>query len=422
MDGVTALILAGGRVDELGALTARRAKAAVPFGGTYRIIDFPLSNLARSYARRVGVLSQYRPSSLMDHVGMGQAWGLVGRGCEVRMLPPYQAETRVDWYNGTADAVLQNHDFWKGAKDVLIISGDHIYSMDYRPLLELHRSKGAALTMAFKRFPRGELTGYGVGLLDKNGRVVGYREKPAVPASDLGSLTIYVFNRVRLEAVLEQGRPAKGMHQFYEQVIPAMVEREHVQGTIFDGYWAYARSVDQYYATSMDILDPASGLDLDAWDVRTNVEETGTGGKPPFLTGIGARVRGSRISSGCRIDGEVTHSILSPDVVVEAGAVVRDSILMNNVKVRVGAVLERVIIDKHTEIGAHSRIGGDAPCVPNAAMADTHTCGVVVIGRECTIAAGSEVGGNTQIAPGTELGSRLRLPAGASLDTPEVER
>jgi len=226
----------------------------------------------------------------------------VGRGREVRMLPPYQAETRVAWYNGTADAVLQNHDFWKDAEDVLIVSGDHIYAMDYRPIVELHRSKGAALTMAFKRFPKEELTGYGVGRLDADGRVVGYQEKPAEPQSDLGSLTIYVFNRRRLEAVLEDARPAKGLHQFYEQVIPAMVEREHVQGTIFDGYWAYARSVDQYYTASMDILDPASGLDLDAWDIYTNVEETGTGGKPPFLTGKGAQVRGSRISSGCRIE------------------------------------------------------------------------------------------------------------------------
>jgi glucose-1-phosphate adenylyltransferase len=422
MDGVTALVLAGGRVDELGALTARRAKAAVPFAGTYRIIDFPFSNLARSYVRRIGVLSQYRPSSLMDHVGMGQAWGLVGRGREVRMLPPYQAETRVDWYNGTADAVLQNHDFWKDAREVLVVSGDHIYSMDYRPVLERHRATGAALTMVFKRFPRAELTGYGVGHLDGDGRVVGYEEKPAAPQSDLGSLTIYIFSREKLEEYLSRGGPGNGLHQFYDQVIPAMIERENVQGTIFDGYWAYARSVDQYYAASMDVLDPSSGLDLDAWDIHTNVEETGTGGKPPFLTGPTARVRDARISSGCRIDGEVTHSLLSPDVVVEAGAVVQDSVLMNNVRIGAGAVLKRVIIDKHTVIGEGCRIGGGAPCAPNAIMTADHACGVAVIGRECVIPPGSEIAGNTQIAPGTELASLIRMPAGATLDTPEVIR
>ncbi|MBM4372957.1 MAG: glucose-1-phosphate adenylyltransferase [Deltaproteobacteria bacterium] len=419
MDGVTALILAGGRVDELGALTARRAKAAVPFGGTYRIIDFPFTSLARSGLERVGVLSQYRPSSLMDHVGMGEAWGLIGRNREVRMLPPYQAETRVDWYNGSADAVAQNRDFWKDSREVLIVSGDHVYAMDYRPLLAQHRARGAALTMAFKRFPREEMRQYGVARLDGEGWVREYCEKPSEPFSDLGSLTIFVFDTYVLLDILERGRPASGPHQFYFHVIPPLVEAGRVQGWIFDGYWAYARSVDQYYRASMDALDPASGLDLDAWQIHTNVEESGTGGRPPFLVGPRARIQACRISSGCRIDGKVTGSILSPDVVVEHGAVVTDSVLMNNVRVGAGSVLHRVIADKHTIFGGRCRIGQPRREGPPEVLAQSHTCGAAVFGRECVIPAGSEVGGNTQVAPGTVLTTPLCLPAGACLETPE---
>jgi glucose-1-phosphate adenylyltransferase len=422
MNDVTALVLAGGRRNELGALTMRRAKAALPFAGTHRIIDFALSNLARSAVPRVGVLSQYRPSSLMDHVGMGQSWGLIGRGTEVRMLPPFQADSQVDWYNGTADAVLQNRSFYKDSRHVIIISGDHIYQMDYREMLASHIKRGAALTMGVKKFPKDRLSRFGVCTLGPDDRVVGYNEKPAEPASEWGSLTVYIFDRYKLDEYLSRCEVKDQPYQIYGHMIPQMIEKELVVGWKVDDYWSSIRTVDDYFKTSMDIIDPSSGFSPDSWNIHTNPEETGIGGSGPFIAGPEAKISASRISSGCQINGTVTSSILSPKVVIEPGAIVRDSILLQGVVVKTGTVLDKVIADKHCIFKEDCKIGNPDAKTANEAFPDNHSCGVTIFGRDCIIPAGSKVGGNCQIAPEARFKAALDLADGTFTEVAEEDK
>ncbi len=417
MKGVAAFVLAGGRVMEMGVLTDKRAKAAVPFAGTYRIIDFAMSNLGVSGVERVGVLSQYRPSSLMDHVRNGEAWGLVGRGREVQILPPYQAENRVDWYKGTADAVYQNLGFLKDAERVLICSGDHVYNMDYSLVLEEHIARRADLTMVFKRFKREDCARFGNAVIDEGNRVTWYQEKPAVPRSDLGSLTIFLFEREILEHYLRAAYRQQGQLQhLYDQVVPRIVREGHVHAFEFHGYWAYTRTIDDYYAASMDLFNAASGFDLDTWGVMTNTEESGVGDKGPAWVGPGAEVVSARLSPGCEVQGRVARSILSPGVVVEEGAVVEDSVIMHGVRVQRGTHVVRSIVDKGVLIGADCRIGHSGPAVPNIKAASYHTCGVTVVGRDARISSGAVIGANVQVAPGQRIAGDARIPDGAFVE------
>ncbi len=417
MKGVAAFVLAGGRVMEMGVLTDKRAKAAVPFAGTYRIIDFAMSNLGMSGVDRVGVLSQYRPSSLMDHVRNGEPWGLLGRGREVQMLPPFQAENRVDWYRGTADAVFQNLGFLGDAERVLICSGDHVYNMDYSMILEEHMARGADLTMVFKRFTKEACSKFGNAVIDDSGRVTWYQEKPAVPRSDLGSLTIFLFERQILEHYLRAAyRQVGQLQHLYDQVVPRIVREGHVHAFEFHGYWAYTRTIDDYYHTSMDLFRPGSGFDLDTWAVTSNTEESGVGDKGPARIGPGAEVSDCRLAPGCEVYGSVTRSILSPGVIVEEGAVVEDSVVMNGVRVQSGTRIVKGIVDKGVEIGAGCTIGHNGPAVPNLTAGSYHTCGVTVIGRDVMIGSGVTVGANVQIAPGQTIQDGARVPDGAFVE------
>jgi glucose-1-phosphate adenylyltransferase len=406
MEHVTALILAGGRVEELGVLTQRRAKAAVPFAGTYRIIDFPLSNLARSGILRVGVLSQYNPASLMDHVGVGEAWGLHGKGRELAILPPYQADNSFGWYAGNADAVNQNRDFLEDSHTVMVLSGDHVYEMDYRPLLNDHIKSGAALTMVVKQFPKERLKGrFGVAKVSADNRITSYEEKPENPQGDYGSLTIYVFRRAKLEQYLDAAPGPGQLFHFGTDIIPRMVEKELVRAHVFDGTWMWARTLDEYYHDSMNMLRIWQALD--ECRVWTNVEESGTGGAGPCFFSATSQVYNSRISAGCTIHGRVLNSVLSPGVVVEEGAEVRDSILMQNVKVGAGTVLQKIMADKYVEFGPSCKVGSASECPPNRVMTESHRCGVTVIGKDTFIPGGSVIGGNCQIEPRSVFKKRI---------------
>jgi glucose-1-phosphate adenylyltransferase len=420
MRDVIAMILAGGRVEELAALTQARPKAAVPFGGQYRFIDFALSSVAHSDIGRVGVLSQYRPSSLIDHLGTGEPWDLVGRGRGVKLLPPFVADAQSHWYRGTADAVYQNLHFVRRHKprDVLVLSGDHVYRMDFRPIVAAHRKSGADLTMVVKdmdpELGRGR---FGFAEVDAGGRVVGYEEKPERPRSRLASLTMYLFRAEVLEARLEENARTGTSFQLYSEVLPAMIGRDHVRAHVHPGYWSYARSVDAYHQAHMDLLGDQPPIDLSQWEIRSRPEHAGLGDPAPVWCAPGARCQECVLSPGVRVEGEVRRSVLSPGVRVEAGAVVTDSVLLHDAVVRAGARVDRAVVDKLGVIGDHAVVGEGSCEGANQLLPEALRGGVSLVGKGAEVPAGARVGRNCLV----EMGVRARdwrapeLASGASL-------
>lgn len=406
MKNVLALILAGGRVDELSVLTLSRPKSAVPFGGMYRVIDFSLSNLMHSGVERVGILSQYRSFSLINHVGVGAWWDFVGRDRGATMLLPSVGAKASDWYKGTADAVYQNLEFIRelNPETVMVLSGDHVYKMDYRPMLEMHKDKGADLTIAFAPIKPAESHRFGVAQLDKDsgdagGRVQDYREKP--PQSDYrwASLTIYLFKPEVLEQVLLQNTLHADRYEFGRHIIPSMLGKYKVYGYKFRDYWGYSRTIDEYWRTNMDLLGPRPSIDLDAWQVRTNLDHDHLRDRPPARIGQSAKIHNSFIHNGCKVEGEVHNSILFPGVEVARGAEVHDSILFFDTEVSEGVVLKKVISDFDVLFGADARIGTGEADVVNSEFPDLLRCGVTLIGKGSSLPAHVKIGANCIVAP-----------------------
>lgn len=390
------MILAGGRVGELSTLTLRRPKSALPFGGYYRVIDFALSNLMHAGINNAGILSQYRPGSLIDHVGIGECWDFIGLDRGAKILPPYRGAEAGDWYKGNADAVYQNFNYIEDhrAELVLIVSGDHIYRMDYRQLVRSHLERGADLTIALKRMGHHERFGYGA--IDARGRLLSYEEKPAKPSSDLASLTIYCVKASVLKRALSDlaGRPSV---EFGQDVIPWMLAKNcRVYGWVFDGYWAYTRTVNAYYQAHQDLL--ARRIDLDQWAIRTNLQESGVLGEPPPRVIGPATVRNSFISSGCEIEGTVIGSVLSPGVRVERGARVINSILFHRTVVERDARVALTIADKGVTIGHGARVGPEEEEAidPGKALA-AHP--ITLLGKGCCCEPGSRLEAGSEIHP-----------------------
>jgi glucose-1-phosphate adenylyltransferase len=411
---VLTLILAGGEGERLSILSQVRAKPGVPFGGKYRIIDFALSNTVNSGLTDVGILTQYAPRSLIDHIGVGRPWDLDRSRGGVALLQPFIGRGRArDWYRGTADAVLQNLDFIEDRQPdlVLVLAGDHVYKMDYRPFIEVHRQMRADVTCAVRRVPIEEAHRFGILDVAPGGRVTAFIEKPAKPPSNLVSMGVYVFSWPALRELLSPDRV-----DFGRDVLPWMVDGgRRVFAYEFGGYWQDVGTVESYWSTSLDLLSDDPGIDLNdlGWLVYTRSEE-----RPPAVVGSDARVGRSMISHGCVVHGTVERSILSPGVRVEAGAIVRDSIVMFDAVVGRGATLDRAIVDKEARIGADARIGSGDDLTPNRDEPERLAAGITLVGKRAHVPAGVEVGRNCRIDPGVaegDFGERRVVASGETV-------
>ncbi len=414
MSDVLAVVLAGGAGERLSILSAIRSKPAVPFGGKYRLIDFSLSNCANSGIDDVLVLTQYNPRSLNDHIGTGRPWGFDRlRGGGIKILQPYISAESRGWYQGTADAVRYNlHEIDQdGADTVLILGGDHVYKMDYRPMIAAHRRTGADLTIAVLTVPPGEASRMGICSLDDDGRVVDWEEKPAEPKSDLASMGVYVFSRAALHAWLS---PAAS--DFGHDVIPAMlVGGAAVFGHRFDGYWRDVGTVEAYWKSNLDLVGLVPPLDLfdRSWLIHTRSEE-----RSPAKLGPDAIARHSLVSHGCIVNGTVLNSVLSPGVKVSEGAVVRNSVILLDTEIDRGAVVDTAIIDKFVHVGAGAVVGsGDDRDIPNVDEPERLWTGIIVVGERARIPPGTRIGRNCLVGPrvGPDDFPGLDVPSGTSV-------
>jgi len=415
MKRTLAVILAGGEGERLSILSSMRAKPAVPFGGKYRIIDFALSNCVNSDIDDVVVLTQYNPRSLNDHIGRGRPWDLDRNNGGVRMLQPYIARGRVaEWYRGTADAVLQNLNVVEQSKGdaILVLAGDHIYEMDYQPFVAAHRRHRADVTIAVRRVPLADASRMGILALDESDRIVEWEEKPRQPKSDLASMGVYVFSKRALHQWLGDTRP-----DFGHDVIPAMIEGgARVYGYRFDGYWQDVGTVQSYWEANLALLADAPALDLydREWIIHTRSEE-----RAPAKVGVTAQVHRSLISHGCVINGSVVNSVLSPGVVVDVGAVVRDSIVLFDSIIRPGAVVDRAILDKEVTVGPGAIVGeGTDFDVANRREPGRLNTGITVVGKRSVVPRGVRIGRNVLIGEGvraSDFASRV-IRSGATVE------
>jgi glucose-1-phosphate adenylyltransferase len=397
-------LLAGGVGSRLNVLVQSRAKPAVPFGGLYRIIDFSLSNVMNSGLEQVGVLTQYKPLSLMRHLGNGSAWDMSGRTRGVKVLPPRTGSHDSDWYQGTADAVRQNLDFLKGhpSTEVVILSGDHIYQMDLERMLAFHRSKEADITVAMMEVAIEKIHQFGTGITNGEDRIVEWEEKPEKPRTNLASMGIYVFSTEYLLSTLGRNRLEIdfGMH-----IIPRAVEQDNVFAYRFHGYWRDVGTIPALWEANMDLLRPDSGISPQAWGIRSNPEADGlVADRCPARFVKGCKVSGSLIAAGCRIEGEVVNSVLSPGVVVGPGAVVRDSVIFADCRINAGAVVDLAILDKKVQVGREAIVGhGDNRQSPNHLHPKHLYTGISLVGKRAFIPERAVIGRNCIINTDAQL-------------------
>ena len=390
---MVAMLLAGGQGSRLYALTQNVAKPAVAFGGKYRIIDFPLSNCINSGVDTVGVLTQYQPLELNDYIGNGQPWNLDRNFGGVHILPPYQKSKGSDWYTGTANAICQNIPFIEryDPEYVLILSGDHIYKMDYSKMLAYHKEKNADCTIAVIDVELEEASRFGIMSCEENGKIFKFEEKPKNPTSTLASMGIYIFNWKKLrEYLLEDDRDEKSDKDFGKNIIPNMLNRgENMFAYTFDSYWKDVGTIDSLWEANMDLINPKVPLDLHDknWKIYSKNPVM-----PPHFISDKAHVQNSLITEGCNIDGTVDFSVLFAGVTVEEGAVVRDSIVMPNCVIKKGAVVDYSIIAENTVIG-EGAVVGERP----EEIKDRDEWGVAVVGASRKISPNAKISAKAMI-------------------------
>lgn len=382
-----AMLLAGGQGSRLGILTKNIAKPAVPYGGKYRIIDFPLSNCVNSGIYTVGVLTQYQPLELNDYIGNGAAWDLDRANGGVHILSPYQQIKGSEWYKGTANAIYQNINFIDryDPEYVCILSGDHIYKMDYSKMLAFHKEKNADCTIAMLEVPWEEASRFGLMLVDDDGSITAFEEKPAVPSSNKASMGVYIFSWKKLrEYLIADEADPNSSNDFGKNLIPAMHEAgERLFAYHFDGYWKDVGTIDSLWEANLDLLRPSVDLDLSDNEWRIYSKSPAS---PPHFVSATAKVENSMMAEGCCIDGDIDYSVLFADVVVEEGAKVHSSIIMPGTVIKKGAVVQYAIVAENAVIESDAVVGEEPENVANR-----DDWGVAVVGAGVTVGAGAKV-------------------------------
>ena len=383
-----AMLLAGGQGSRLYALTQNVAKPAVPFGGKYRIIDFPLSNCTNSGIDTVGVLTQYQPLVLNDYIGNGLPWDLDRTFGGVKILPPYQGKDSADWYKGTANAIYQNMKFIEqyDAEYVLILSGDHIYKMDYAKMLKFHKKNNADCTIAVIDVPIEEASRFGIMSVNEDDSIFKFSEKPKNPDSTLASMGIYIFNKDKLfDYLTADAADPDSANDFGKNIIPNMLDaKERMFAYRFEGYWKDVGTLSSLWEANMDLLgeQPVFSLDDEKWRMFTR-----HGARSPQYIGEGASIKNSIVSEGCKIYGKVENSVLFGNVTVMPGSVVRDSVVLNDTYIGAGANISYAILDSGVKVGAGVALGGDRKTAPD----------VTVIGAQTVIADGEKIEAGSMI-------------------------
>ncbi len=382
-----AMLLAGGQGSRLYALTSNIAKPAVCFGAKYRIIDFPLSNCINSGIDTVGVLTQYQPLVLNEYVGNGQPWDLDRTFGGVHILSPYEAKTDTSWYKGTANAIYQNIRFMKmyDPEYVLILSGDHIYKMDYDKMLAAHKAAGADCTIACMQVPMKEASRFGILNTNPDGTIYEFEEKPKQPKSDLASMGIYIFTASKLFKYLElDEKDPSSQNDFGKNVLPAMLNAgEKMVSYRFEGYWKDVGTISSLWEANMDLLGDAPKFDLR--DTERVIHSRSPLAPPAYVKG---EVSNSLIANGCEVEGTVIHSVIGTGCVIEKGAVVKDSVLMGDVVVKAGASVNYSIIDEEVTIGKKAVVGD---VIAKASKLEGKTNGITVLGRAISVGDGKTV-------------------------------